>query len=141
MKRIFSAFLLCAVLLSCCVGAFAGTGNEVQSSNILKTYSATASTGDNSGEMNIKYSVTATQVSNSVGVSTIKIYKADGSYVTTISGSTNNGLLARNAKSKNGTYVYKGTSGVSYYAIVYFAATANAETDVKNVTTNTAKAK
>lgn len=76
-----------------------------------------------------------------IGVASIVIYKSDGSYVTTIKGSTANGLISFNTDRKNGSYTYKGTSGVSYYAVVTITATAGSETDNKTITTNRAQAK
>lgn len=141
MKRVFSAFLLCAVLLSCCVGAFAATEAVERASDILRTYSARVATGTNSGEVKISYSAIAGNTVSSIGASSIAIYKSDGTYVTTIYGSPNNGMIARNTSIKNGSYTYKGTSGVSYYAKVNIAAVANGETEVRTVITNTVRAK
>lgn len=141
MKRVFSAILLCAVLMSCCVGAFAATENVDRASDILTNYFAKADTGVNTGDVKITYSSSAWSVVSSIGVSSIAIYKSDGTYVTTIYGSPNNGMIARNTNVKNGTYTYKGTSGVSYYAKVNIAAVANGETEVRTVITNTVRAK
>lgn len=141
MKRVISAFLLCSMLLSCCVGAFAATESVERSSNILKSYTARMETGINSGEVKIVYNSSSNEVVSSIGVSSIIIYKSDGTYVTTIYGSPNNGMITRNTKVKNGSYTYKGTSGVSYYAKVTFAAIQSGESDVRSMTTNTARAK
>lgn len=141
MKRVFSAILVCAVLLSCCVSAFAVTESVERAANVLSTYNASASTGANSGEVKISFNASANQRATSIGASSIVIHKSDGSYVTTIKGSTGNGLMALNASRKSGSYTYKGTPGVSYYAVVTITASADGETDNKTVTTNRAQAK
>ena len=141
MKRVFSAILVCAVLLSCCVSAFAVTESVERAANVLSTYNASASAGANSGEVKISFNASANQRATSIGASSIVIRKSDGSYVTTIKGSTGNGLMALNASRKSGSYMYKGTPGVSYYAVVTITASAGGETDNKTVTTNRAQAK
>ena len=141
MKRICSTVLVLAVVLSCCAGAFAATDRVARTSNILEVYTASAATGTNSGEVKITYRSRANQSATTIGVSSIEIYKSDGSYVTTIWGSTSNGLMAGNTQIKNGTYVYKGTSGVYYRAKVTISATAGGETDNKPVWTSSARAK
>lgn len=141
MKRVFSAILVCAVLLSCCVSAFAATEGAGRAANILSTYTASAVTGANSGEVKITYRAGANRLAMAIGVASIAIYKSNGSYVTTIKGSAANGLISFNADRKSGSYTYKGTPGVSYYAVVTITASAGGETDNKTVTTNRAQAK
>ena len=141
MKRLFTVLLICAMSMSCCAGAFAGSEDEARIINILKGYSAGMTTVINSGEIKIQYGASTYETASVIGVSSIEIHKSDGSYVTTIYGNPNNSLMARNTKSKGGTYTYRGTSGVSYYADVRISATVNGQTEVKLVTTNTARAK
>ena len=141
MKRIFSAILVCAVLLSCCTSAFAATESGERVADILNVYTASASTGTKSGEVKITYRAGANRLSMAIGVASIAIYKSDGSYVTTIKGTTANGLISFNTDQKSGSYTYKGTSGVFYYAIVTITATSGSETDNKAVRTNIAQAK
>ena len=75
-----------------------------------------------------------------IGVESIKIYKADGSYVTTITGTTSNGLVESNSDICKSFYDYKLTSGVSYYAKVKVFATVGSEYDSRTITTSTVKA-
>ena len=140
MKKLISSLLACIMLFSCCSSAVA-VGIDIYASLTLSIASASASTGTNSGEVIISYRSRANKTSSPVGVSSIAIYKADGTYVTTIRGTTSNGLMANNATVKNGTYKYKGTSGTSYYAKVTISATAGGESDSRTITTNTARAK
>lgn len=139
MKKFFACFFAVALLLTCCGTAIAADFDSFASSTITG-YSAALSPGS-SGQIKLTYNVTASSTATSIGVSTIKIYNANGNYAATIKGTTSNGLLTTNAKQKSGTYTYTGgASGVSYYAVVTCTATVGGVTDNKNVTTNTAKA-
>lgn len=140
MKKLISCLLVCMMIFSCCSVAFAA-GIEPYASLSLRTTQTSASTGTNSGEIKIFYQSRANKVSSPIGVSSIAIYKSDGTYVTTIYGSTSNGLMANGTTSKSGTYTYKGSSGTSYYAKVTLSATAGGEHDSRTVTTNSARAK
>ena len=86
------------------------------------------------------HDVMASGKADEVGVSSIKIYKSNGSYVTTITGTTNNGLLDTNVGTHRSTYTYEGTSGVSYYAEVTVYAKIGSDSDSRTVKTGTAKA-
>lgn len=141
MKKVFACFLACIMAFSCCAGALAVTEDMMRASVTISSSVATASSGANTGEVKITYQVRASKTASPIGASSIAIYKADGSYVTTIRGTTSNGLMASNTTSKSGTYTYKGTSGTSYYAKVTLSATAGSEYDSRTVTTNTARAK
>lgn len=140
MKKLISSLLFCVMIFSCCGSAFAAN-IEPYASLSLHTASASASTGINSGEIRISYQTRASKTASPIGVSSIEIYKSDGTYVTTIYGSTSNGLMANRVLSKSGSYTYKGSSGTSYYAKVTLSATAGGEHDSRTVTTNSARAK
>ncbi len=140
MKKLFSSFLACIMILSCCGSALA-TDTEPYASLSLASTHATASTGQNSGEVRINFSATASKSASLIGASIITIYKSNGTYVTTIYGSTSNGLMASGVSRKTGSYTYKGTPGTSYYAVVSLGATAGGESDSRNITTNVARAK
>lgn len=139
MKRIFSCILIVTLLLTCC-GNVLAADVEIQSSTTLSTYNVKIAPGSSSGSITFIFDVTSTKTASSIGISTAKIYKSNGSYVTTVYGTTTNGLMAKNSIRKAGTYSYSGVSGTSYYAIVTFTATVNGVTDSKTVTTNTATA-
>ena len=124
MKKLIACFLACIMMFSCCVGALAVTEDMMRASISISSTTATLGTGVNSGEVKITYQVRASKTASPIGASSIAIYKSDGSYVTTIRGTTSNGLMANSTTSKSGTYTYKGTSGTSYYAKVTFSATA-----------------
>lgn len=137
-KRILSLGLAVVFALSLCCG-FAGA-METRDSITLWLYSANSSKGSNSGEINIKYDVRASREADEVGVSSIKIYTSDDIYVTTITGSTRNGLIATDTMRHNSTYTYKGASGISYYAVVTVFATVGSDSDSRVVQTATVKA-
>lgn len=141
MKRIFSVILMLCMLATFCGSALAAdTG--VFASPTLSRYTAQLSKGTSKGKITVSYRVVASAPSSitSIGVSSIKIYKADGTYVTTISGTTSNGLVLKNASAHAGTYTYSGVSGTSYYAQVTMFATAGGVTGSGTVKTNTVTA-
>lgn len=88
----------------------------------------------------IRYQLTASKMASSIGVSSIKIYKSDGTYITTITGTTANKLIANNKTTYSNTYTYSGVSGTSYYAKVTMFATAGGVTSSGTVKTNTVTA-
>lgn len=141
MKRLFSSLLVCVMIFSFCGSALAVSDDMLRASCTLTSHNAHIETGKNTGEVKITYDVAANKLSSPIGVSSIVIYKADKSYVTTIRGSTSNGLMVNSDTKKSGSYTYKGTSGVSYYAVVTMSATAGSEYDSETVTTGTARAK
>jgi len=139
-KRIVSLLLMVSLMLS--FGCVTASAAEIMplASTTITSYSASVAAGRNSGEIKISYEIQAKNVASTIGISTVKVYKADGSYVTTIYGSTSNGLLGSNSNYRSSTYTYKGTSGTSYYTVITFKATVGSETDTKEFTTNTIKA-
>ncbi len=90
-KRFLPLGLIAAMLIILCGGT--ALASETRASKTLSRYSAIALSGDNEGEFKITYDVLASGIADEVGVSSIKIYKSNGSYVTTITGTTGNGML------------------------------------------------
>ena len=70
----------------------------------------------------------------------IVVYKSDGSYVKTITGTTSNGLIRSNSSLHLDSYEFSVTSGVSYYAEVTVFAKVGTEYDSRTITTSTVKA-
>ena len=66
---------------------------DPRASRTLSEYNAGLRAGSSSGEIRISYDVSATNIANSIGVLSIAVYKSDGSYVATITGTTGNGLV------------------------------------------------
>lgn len=134
-KRTLSLGLVLTMMLTLCGGmAFAA---EPRGSSTLFYYPVGVATGDNKGEIDICYDVMANQEADEVGIASIKIYRSSGSYVTTITGTLENGLIRTHAGSHRSTYTYKGTSGVTYYAEVTVFAKIGTDFDSRVVTTPT----
>lgn len=138
-KRLLSMTLAVLFSLALCSGAALAV--EPRASLTLSSYTATATVGNKEGEVKFTYEVKASMVADEVGISSVKIYKADGTYVTTISGTTTNGLIQTNAAHHSSTYTYKGTSGVSYYAVMTAYAKIGSNSDTRTMTTNSAIAR
>ncbi len=136
MKRItaFSLALILAVV--CCVGtAFAANGgvSSPMSSPTITMKSAYLSAGDDPGEVDVEFNITATGNASQLGVSSIVIHKPDGSTYTVL-GSVGNHFIG-SGLIHGSMYTYKGESGKSYYAEVTFFATIGSVTDSKTVVT------
>lgn len=141
MKRVFSIILAVMLFVTCCGGtALAANEIEPYASPTLAYYDVVLLVGDSRGMLWIDFDVTASKPADSVGIKEIKIYKSNGTYVTTITGTTSNGLVWNNASTHMGTYEYKGTSGTSYYAEVTVFATIGSITDSRTITTSTEEA-
>lgn len=139
MKRL-AALILALMMTVTCFGAATATElGAPRASLILAGYNAVIKAGTSRGELRISYDVTASGPANRCGVSSIVIYKSNGSYVTTITGNASNGLTTSGG-SHSGTYSYIGTSGVSYYAEVTVFAENSTTSDKQTVTTSTVKA-
>lgn len=137
-KRILSLGLILTMVLTLCGGMALAV--ETRASSTLTYYPVGVSKGENEGEVDISYDVLANKKADEVGVSSIKIYKLDGTYVTTVTGTVTNGLLRTNATRHSSTYTYKGTSGVTYYAEVTVYAKIGSDSDSRTVTTPSVKA-
>lgn len=97
--------------------------------------------GNNQGELNLSFSVRSMSTVSKLGIQKIKIYRSDGSYVTTITGSVSNGLLSpKNSAFYANNYSYKGTPGVFYYAVVTVCAGPSTNYDTKTVKTSVVQA-
>ena len=82
----------------------------------------------------------AAKIDNRIAARIHKIYKADGSYVTSITGSTSNGLIETNSDICKSYYDCQLTSGIFYYANVKVFAKVGSEYDSRVITTSTVKA-
>lgn len=141
MKRFFVTIFAFMVLFShCCGTAFATDVPATRESFTLMGYSAQLYPNSNRGGVYITYSVQSSKLADSVGVKQIKFYDSDDNYITTIFGSTRNGLIGSHTNSNVGDYEHTLTSGVSYYADVTVFATVNGITDSRIVRTSVVKA-
>lgn len=140
MKKRIIIFSAAMVLLTATV--ITASAVEMRSSPTLARYNAKITKGAaGSGNLVISYDVSANTEAEEVGVSSIKIYKAETNrYVTTITGSVQNGMIATDTEWHRSSYTYRGTSGVEYYAVLTVTATIDSTTDSKTYTTNSATA-
>lgn len=134
-KRTLSLGLVLTMMLTLCGGM--ALAAETRASPTLTYYPVGVSEGENKGEIDISYDVMANQEADEVGIASIKIYRSSGSYVTTITGTLENGLIRTHAGSHRSTYTYKGTSGLTYYAEVTVFAKIGTDFDSRVVTTPT----
>lgn len=140
MKRLVAILFALVLALTCCFGIAVAANSEIApraSLTIFKT-SAASYTGDNKGEVDFDYSITPTGSANQLGVSSIVIYKPDGS-TETITGTVSNGLIGSGII-HTGTYTYKGIPGKPYYADITLFSTIGSNTDSRTITTKSATA-
>ena len=135
MKRFFSlAFCLVLIVALFSFPAKAAT----YASDYLQDYNASLSTGSRSGQLSLSFYASACDSMSTIGVSSIAVYTAGGSYVKSISGSASNGLLASRSYSHDGTYSISVAPGQEYYLRLTFVARDSYSGDSKSYTTNTA---
>lgn len=139
MKTRFLCFSVAMVFILS-IGCDIAYAAEARASKTLAHYTVLVSEGDDSGEIDITYDVQASKIADKAGVSSIKVYKSDDSYVTTIRGTTRNGLIGTDTNRHRSTYTYQGVSGESYYFVLTVFATVGSDSDSRTVTTNTIKA-
>ena len=134
-KQVSLLLIVLALLMSSSGVAFAMSADAMRSSPTLNAYSAILKEGTAAGKVIVSFDVAANKQASSLGVSSIKIYKANGSYVTTINGTVQNGLKATQNFRYISLYTYTGISGTSYYAEVTVFATIDGVTDSRTITT------
>ena len=143
MKRFLATILTVFTLFSMAampVTAFASgpddNGVSVISSDYLSSYNVYAKKGSSSGKMDVTFMVRSPVRATKIGVSQIEICKASGAHVTTIFGSTSNGLLAANTTIHGATYTFTGTPGTEYIAKVTLYAADSSGSDSRLIITN-----
>ena len=98
MKQLFSSTLVAVMVIACCYGSVSALeAPDMRASLTLSSYNVGLTAGDSAGMISISYDVQSNKLASSIGVETVDIYKADGSYVTSITGSTSNGLIETNS--------------------------------------------
>jgi hypothetical protein len=133
-KRLFPFVLSVILVFSFCnISTFAV---EDRASKTLNYYNVGCKAGSTSGTINISYDVQANSIADSVGIESIVLYSSTGVYMTTILGSTQNGLIKTNNGSNVGTYTQTVVPGNSYYAIVTVFAEIGDNYDSRKVSTN-----
>lgn len=108
--RIVSCVLTAAIIFMI-LGNITASASTMRASPTLSSYGVVLTKGSSGGKVIITYDVLANSVAESLGVSSIVIYKSSGDYVTTIYPTTLNGLKTSNAMWHRSSYTYSGTSG------------------------------
>ena len=138
MKQLFSSTLVVVMVIVCCYGSVSALeAPDTRASLTLSSYNVGLTAGDSAGMISISYDVQSNKLASSIGVETVDIYKADGSYVTSITGSTSNGLIETNSDICKSYYDCQLTSGIFYYANVKVFAKVGSEYDSRVITTST----
>ncbi len=137
-KRVLPFLFAVVVTISTCTGIV--NAFEDRASTTLSYYNIGSKEGDNTGEIKITYDVRANTIADTVGISSIVIYQSNGIKVETITGTVDNGLLRTDSVRHRSTYIYTGTSGVSYYASVTAYAEIGDDSDSRKVVTNSSTA-
>lgn len=130
LSKLIAIVLMFAICLSSTAMAV-----EARSSEYIRTASATASGG--SGSITVSFSITAKSSMDKLGASKIEIKNSSGTIVKTFYSSTTTGMTTSNAISFSNSVTYNGTSGVKYYAVVYFIASNTNGSGTGSCTTNT----
>lgn len=101
------------MVIVCCYGSVSALeAPDTRASLTLSSYNVGLTAGDSAGMISISYDVQSNKLASSIGVETVDIYKADGSYVTSITGSTSNGLIETNSDICKSYYDCQLTSGI-----------------------------
>ena len=137
LKRLF-AFLLSIVLVSSLCGASFAV--EDRASTTLNSYGVSMKAGNKPGELRISYDVRAKRTADSVGVYSIVLYNSVGVYMTTVLGSTKNGLIETDDVTCMGTYSHTAVPGNSYYAAITVFAEIGDDYDSRKIVTDTVTA-
>lgn len=134
-RVIVSLLLISILIFSLFTPAFA---IEIQSSNYISSAWGTLTKENASGQIMVSYSVYSSKSAlTRIGVSQIAIYKADGTYVRSVYGTTSNGLIKTSGSVATGTYTFDCAPNTSYYAVVYFTVKDANGFDSTSRTTNT----
>lgn len=139
MRKSISCVLMIAALIGIVYTPSYAAEIEPRESYVFSSYWVMAYEGESDGEIKIAFSVTCSHFTSVIGVSSISIYRTNGTHVHTEEGTVENGLL-RNGGSCAGTYIYQGVSGANYYAVVKFYGVADGITDTRTIITDTVTA-
>ena len=141
-KKIIALVAVLALTVSHLGIAYAANGsNGPQASPTLTSYGVCLDPGENKGELDISFDVTAAGWADSLGVSYFEVHQAsNGKLVDTVRGTTGNGLNSSGFSFTN-TYTYTGvTSGAYYYIIIAVYAEKDGIHDSRTLTTGSVKA-
>ena len=130
---VFTSLVL--LIVSLCQMASA-TETSPRASLYLDNYGAYLYEGTAKGTVRVEFTVSGTRRSDRVGVSKLSIYKGDGTFVTSVTGSVANGLLDEDTKAHLGKFTYYGEENTVYYMVLTMYAERDGGSDSRQYTTN-----
>ena len=143
MKKHVSAILAaCAIILGTLSPCSASEVEPYRASEYLLSYTVVISALNEPGCLELFIVVTPAGYMTSVGATSVKIYKENGSLVKSVTGTSSNGLLELHTDSPYmNTYVFdEAESGESYYAEVTVYAGNSTGSDSRTLTTRVVEA-
>lgn len=137
--KLISVILVIVFLTGAPVYAFAA---EARASAWFSGYGASIATFS-SGKMNVEFTVVGTGTMTKLGASVIDIYRADGTFMKTISYTTegNEYMMGYNTAYHSGSVTFYGISNQKYYAVVTFFARNSSGADTRTYVTSIVTAK
>ncbi len=139
MKRISTLALALLIVFSCGL-AISASASTYASKTIASSF-GDMEPGDQTGRLDVEFSILSNKQASALGVSNVRIYKMNGERVASINGSVANGLIEKNDVFHMGTYHYDdAVSGQYYYAEITVFATIGSDYDAYTHLTPTVKA-
>lgn len=138
-KKLALIFTSLILLIASLCQAAAAIEISPRASLYLQGYGAYLYQGSSKGSIRVEFTVSGTRYSDRVGVSNISIYKEDGSFVTSVTGTLSNGLLGTDKKTYAGDYTYYGEAGTVYYMVLTMYAERDGGSDSRLYTTNSCR--
>lgn len=139
-KKLFCLLAVIIILASTfniCAAAAYIPPDSPDASSYISSYSVSIHNGG-SGKLKVQFWVTGTGTMTKIGATCIRIYKSNGTYVTTIwnTDSGRSGMLGSNKIYHSDIETINVSPG-SYYAVVYVFARNSSGSDTITVTTGT----
>lgn len=135
-KKMALVFTSLVLLIASLCQAASAIEMSPRASLYLDNYGAYLYQGSSSGSIRVEFTVSGTWKSDLVGVSNLSIYKGDGTFVTSVTGTVSNGLLAEGRKTHASSYTYYGESNEIYYMVLTMYAERDGGSDSRLYTTN-----
>lgn len=139
-KKMALVFTSLVLLIASLCQAAAAIEISPRASQYLDNYGAYLYEGSSRGGISVEFTVSANEKADRVGVSKLSIYKGDGTFVTSVTGTVANGLLKKDVKTHIGGYTYYGEANEVYYMVLTMYAEFNGGSDSRLYTTNQCRA-
>lgn len=142
MKKTKNLFLTFSIVIFTVSLLLPFTNASARASEYINSTYADLFEGEDTGELDVDFSILAVKNPTLLGVYKIAFYKSDGTFVTNVWGTVINGLLSNSgSRSYEGTYTFdRAEPGVSYYAVVTFMAKDSKGGDTFEMETSVVKA-